>query len=93
VLLVARYVDLGQLGPFPDLYDPTWFPEKLLAASAEGAATAAAIAGAVITSRVLRDSRPRRGPKATAGQNEREEYRDQEGHRNGERVHHHRPAP
>jgi len=59
-LLIARYVDLGQLGPFPDLYDPTWFPEKLLAAFAEGAATAAALAGAIFTGRALGASRPRR---------------------------------
>jgi hypothetical protein len=48
VMLVSRYVDLGQLGPFPDLYDPVWFPEKLLAAFAEGAACVTALAGAVI---------------------------------------------
>jgi hypothetical protein len=48
-MLVSRYVDLGQLGPFPDLYDPVWFPEKLLAAYAEGAACVAALAGAIIT--------------------------------------------
>ena len=33
------------IGPFPDLYDPVWFPEKLLAAFAEGAAFVAAIGG------------------------------------------------
>jgi hypothetical protein len=48
-MLVSRYVDLGQLGPFPDLYDPVWFPEKLLAAYAEGAACVTALAGAIIT--------------------------------------------
>ena len=32
VMLVSRYADLGAIGPFPDLYDPVWFPEKLLAA-------------------------------------------------------------
>jgi hypothetical protein len=96
VMLVARYLDPGQLGPLPDLYDPTWFPEKLLAAFAEGAATAAAIAGAVMTGRalrtprtvkVLRESWPRRGPKVTTGRNEQEEHRDDE------RIQHRRPAP
>ncbi len=47
-MLVSRYVDLGQLGPFPDLYDPVWFPEKLLAAFAEGVACVTALAGAVL---------------------------------------------
>jgi hypothetical protein len=27
-MLVSRYVDLGALGPFPDLYNPVWFPGK-----------------------------------------------------------------
>ena len=53
VMLVSRYADLGPIGPFPDLYDPVWFPEKVLAAFAEGAACAAALAGAVITSAVV----------------------------------------
>jgi hypothetical protein len=93
VMLVARYVDLGQLGPLPDLYDPTWFPEKLTAAFAEGAATAAAITGAIITSRTLRDSRLRRGPKATTRKSQPEEYRDQEEHRNDSRIRSRRQAP
>jgi hypothetical protein len=48
-MLVSRYLDLGQIGPFPDLYDPVWYPEKLLAAYAQGAAIATALAGAIIT--------------------------------------------
>ncbi|HUZ56895.1 MAG TPA: hypothetical protein VMU94_30795 [Streptosporangiaceae bacterium] len=31
-ILVSRYVGLGAIGPFPDLYDPVWFGEKILAA-------------------------------------------------------------
>ena len=61
-MLVSRYVDLGQLGPFPDLYDPVWFPEKLLAAYAEGAACVTALAGAVIT-RPGKKSPPMAGPR------------------------------
>jgi hypothetical protein len=52
VMLVSRYVDVGSLGPFPDLYDPVWFPEKLLAAFAEGAASVMALAGVIITGAV-----------------------------------------
>jgi hypothetical protein len=62
VMLISRYVDLGQIGPLPDLYDPDWFTEKLLAAAAEGAATAAALAGAVITGLAARAGRRRTGP-------------------------------
>lgn len=45
LMLVARYVQLAPFGPFPDLSDPVWFPEKLLAAYAEGAAALAALGG------------------------------------------------
>lgn len=54
VMLVSRYVDLGPIGPFPNLYDPVWFPEKLLAAFAEGAAAATALAGVIVTALIWR---------------------------------------
>lgn len=57
VMLVARYVDIGQLGPFPDPYDPAWYPEKLLAAYAEGAAGVMALAGAVVAGRTSNRSK------------------------------------
>jgi hypothetical protein len=62
VMLVSRYVDLGPLGPLPNLYDPVWYPEKLLAAFAEGAATAAALAGTVLAGLTLPTSRTARPP-------------------------------
>jgi hypothetical protein len=38
-VLLYRYVDLGTLGPLPDMYENTWqVPCKLLSAYAEGAA-------------------------------------------------------
>jgi hypothetical protein len=58
VMLVSRYIDLGPIGPFPDFYDPAWYPEKLVAAYAEGAAAAAALAGVIIT-RAAGKSQPR----------------------------------
>ena len=51
VMLVSRYADLGAIGPFPDLYDPVWFPEKLLAAFAEGAASLAALSAVLLCRR------------------------------------------
>jgi len=37
-VLLYRYVDLGALGPLPDMYENTWqVPGKLLSAYAEGA--------------------------------------------------------
>jgi hypothetical protein len=65
VMLVSRYLDLRQIGPFPDLYDPVWFPEKLLAAFAEGAAFVTALAGAVITGLPARRPPAKTGPTAT----------------------------
>ncbi len=71
VMLVSRYVDLGPIGPFPDLYDPVWFPEKLWAAGGEAAAAAACVTGFLILSnrtRRRRDAAQQRGhPGAGAG--------------------------
>jgi hypothetical protein len=48
LMLVSRYADLGSLGPFPDLYDPVWFAEKLWAACGEAAASVASLAGILL---------------------------------------------
>jgi hypothetical protein len=38
-VVLYRYVDVGAIGPIPNLYEPTWqVPGKLLSAYAEGAA-------------------------------------------------------
>lgn len=50
LMLVSRYVDLGPLGPFPDLYDPVWFAEKLWGAFGEAAAGLASLAGILLLS-------------------------------------------
>jgi hypothetical protein len=47
---VSRYVDLGSLDPFPDLYDPVWFAEKLWAAFGEAAEGIASLAGILLLS-------------------------------------------
>ncbi len=44
-LLLYRYVDVGRLGPLPNMYEPSWFTEKTVAAVAEAAATVASAAG------------------------------------------------
>jgi hypothetical protein len=49
-VLVYRYIDVGTLGPLPDMYEPTWdVPGKLLSAYAEGGATSLALLGLLIT--------------------------------------------
>ena len=51
-VLLYTYVDVGALGPLPDLYEPTWaLPGKGASALAETAATALALAGLVIALR------------------------------------------
>jgi hypothetical protein len=48
-VFVYTSVDVGPLGPLPDMYEPTWaLPGKRLSAGAETAATLTAIAGLVI---------------------------------------------
>ena len=45
-VVLSRYVDVGAIGPIPNLYEPTWqIPGKLLSAYAEGAAAAFAGVG------------------------------------------------
>jgi hypothetical protein len=36
-VLLYRYVDVGSIGPIPDMYEPAWFGEKTHSAIAEGA--------------------------------------------------------
>jgi hypothetical protein len=54
-VLVYRYVDVGSLGPLPDMYENTWqVPGKLLSASAEGAAVVLASLGLLVRGRSSR---------------------------------------
>jgi len=46
VMLYAN-VDVGTLGPLPDLYEPVWFTEKTVSAIAEAVAAGAAAVGFV----------------------------------------------
>jgi hypothetical protein len=40
-VLLYRYVDVGAIGPVPNMYEPVWFTEKVRSAYAEGAAAVA----------------------------------------------------
>jgi hypothetical protein len=53
-VLLYRYVDVGPLGPLPDMYDPGWYPEKTLSAIAEAIATIGAAALVVLPHRTVR---------------------------------------
>jgi hypothetical protein len=43
-VLVYAYVNIGAFGPFPNMYDPVWFPKKTLSVWAEGIGAVAALA-------------------------------------------------
>ncbi len=40
-LLLYRYVDVGALGPLPNMYEPIWFTDKTTSAVAQGVAIVA----------------------------------------------------
>ena len=57
-VLLYRYVDVGSLGPLPNMYENTWqVPGKLLSAYAEGAAVVLAGLGLLVHWPVSRDDR------------------------------------
>lgn len=59
------YVDVGALGPLPDLYEPTWsVPGKRVTTAAEIAATLVAVVGLIIALRARRNrDRPQQPPR------------------------------
>jgi hypothetical protein len=51
-VLVYTYIDVGPLGPLPNLYEPTWqLPGKATSAVAEGIAVVLALAGLAVSLR------------------------------------------
>jgi hypothetical protein len=56
-LLLYRYQDPGFLGPLPDMYEPIWFGEKVVAAVAEATVAVVAAAGLVHHERQRRRTR------------------------------------
>jgi len=55
-VLLYRYVDVGAIGPFPDMYEPVWFTEKVVMTIAE----AVAALGVAIAFAIHRKERPYR---------------------------------
>jgi hypothetical protein len=54
-VLFSTYVDVGALGPLPDMYEPTWaIPGKTGSAIAETAATVLALVGLALALRAPR---------------------------------------
>lgn len=50
-VLLYRYVDVGPLGPLPDMYEPFWYATKTATTIAEAVAVVAAAAGVVFPAR------------------------------------------
>lgn len=48
-IVLYRYVNVGTLGPLPNMYEPIWFTEKSVAAVAEGVAVIASLVGFGLT--------------------------------------------
>lgn len=44
-VLLYRYIDIGPLGPLPNMYEPAWYATKLAATVAEAIATLATAIG------------------------------------------------
>jgi uncharacterized membrane protein YagU involved in acid resistance len=51
LLLVYRYVNVGTVGPVPNMYEPLWFAEKSWSAIGEALAVVAAVVLLVTTRR------------------------------------------
>ncbi|MGH3765741.1 MAG: hypothetical protein ACRDTX_11440 [Pseudonocardiaceae bacterium] len=58
-VLLYSYVDVGPLGPLPDMYEPTWYPEKTVSAVAEAVAVLAAGMLALFRTTTARRPSPR----------------------------------
>jgi hypothetical protein len=44
-VLLYRYVDIGAIGPLPNMYEPVWYVEKVITTVAEAVAAVAAALG------------------------------------------------
>lgn len=56
LLLLYRYVNVGKIGPLPNMYDPLWFKEKTISAIGEAVAVVGAL-GLLIEASVRRRRR------------------------------------
>ncbi|MGI5165496.1 hypothetical protein ACQEU3_14160 [Spirillospora sp. CA-253888] len=48
-LVLYYYVDVGALGPLPNMHEPVWYGEKTASAVGEGVAALAALVGFFVT--------------------------------------------
>lgn len=55
-VMLYRYVNVGAIGPIPNMYEPVWFGQKTFSAYAEAAAAVLALTGLVRS--VIRSRQP-----------------------------------
>ncbi|HZE34702.1 MAG TPA: hypothetical protein VE198_25100 [Actinoallomurus sp.] len=63
-VLLYRYVDVGALGPLPDMYEPVWYTEKVVTTIAEAVATLGAALGLAYTAKRPASAAAHRGSPA-----------------------------
>src|SRR4051794_24855545 len=51
-VLLYRYVDVGAIGPIPNMYEPAWYPEKLRSLYAEAAVVVGWLAREILRAQV-----------------------------------------
>lgn len=56
-VLLYRWVDVGALGPLPNMYEPAWYPDKTISALGEAVAAVAAVALVAIAVHARRSGR------------------------------------
>jgi hypothetical protein len=60
-VLLYRYFDVGAIGPFPQMYEPVWYTEKVVTTVAEAVATVGALIGLFSTARRPSDAAAKHG--------------------------------
>jgi hypothetical protein len=65
-VLLYRYVDVGALGPLPNMYEPFWYASKTATTIAEAVGLVAAALGLLTASRTARSRTAGRPAAATA---------------------------
>jgi hypothetical protein len=55
-VVLYRYVDVGAIGPLPDMYEPIWYTEKVVTTVAEAVATVGAAIGFAVAVRSRRSA-------------------------------------
>jgi hypothetical protein len=64
-VVLYRYIDVGAIGPLPNMYEPVWFPDKLRSAYAEGAVAVVWLVREILRAQVTRRTSATTTPSVT----------------------------